>query len=308
MIHRSSLRVTIRKMLGRKGTFLLRNIFSELFFKLGYYIGPLNEKKENGISAMVCTYNDEDWVAHALLSVKDLVNEYVVIDSSTDRTPEIINELRVEQGLNIKMIRLPPGNLAYARITALKNTSYSWILVLDADMVYFDWAPKHIHEFIDGLDKRKHYLVYWPLILLCGDLRHVCGEKYLHVEHWLFTYSSKLTYKYLYVDGTPFEHLIAPLNLYKAVMIDKPLGLHLRDVRKPSKIAYKYIWQLFGENLQREALKGVDPYELVRRKALEIYGTDNLDEIGKRMISERVSKLPEYKGEYPSFLLKFLNS
>jgi len=51
-------------------------------------------------------------------------------------------------------------------------------------------------------------------------------------------------------------------------MIDKPLGLHLRDVRKPSKIAYKYIWQISGEELQREALKGVDPYELVRKKRL----------------------------------------
>jgi hypothetical protein len=100
----------------------------------------------------------------------------------------------------------------------------------------------------------------------------------------------------LYLDGVFFEHLIAALKLYKAVMIDKPLGLHLRDVRKPSKIDYRYIWQLFGEELQREALKGVDPYELVRRKALEIYGTNNLDEIGKRIISERVSKLPEYKG------------
>ena len=306
MISKSSPRVIARRILGRRGVFLLRNVLSEISFGLGFYSGPLSEGREFGVSAMVCTYNEEDWVVPALLSVRDLVDEYVVVDSSTDRTPELINELREEEGLSIRMTRIPPGDLARARMIAIKNARYSWILHLDADFVYFDWSPKYIRGFIEGLDRRRHYLLYWPLILLCGDLKHMCKEAH-HVEHWLFTYSSKLTYKYLYIDGTSFEHLIAPVYLYKALMIDKPMGLHLTSVRKPFKVAYKHLWYLYRDEFQKWSRAGGDPVELARKKALELYGTDNLEEVGRRIISEQVSKLPEYKGEYPSILLKYLN-
>jgi glycosyltransferase involved in cell wall biosynthesis len=306
VVLKTSPRVIARRIMGRKGVFLLRNALSEISFRLRLYSDPISEGREFGVSAMVCTYNDEDWVVPALLSARGLVDEYVVVDSSTDRTPELINELREEEGLNIRMIRLPPGDLAQARMTAIRNARYSWILYLDADFVYFDWSPKYIRGFIEGLDRRRHYLLYWPLILLCGDLKHMCKEAH-HVEHWLFTYSSKLTYKYLYVDGTPFEHLIAPVYLYKALMIDKPMGLHLTSVRKPFKVAYKHLWYLYRDEFQKWSRAGGDPVELARKKALELYGTDNLEEVGRRIISEQVSKLPEYKGEYPSILLKYLN-
>jgi len=39
------------------------------------------------------SYNEEDWIRYSLLSIKDLVYEYIVMDSSNDRTPEIIREL-----------------------------------------------------------------------------------------------------------------------------------------------------------------------------------------------------------------------
>jgi glycosyltransferase involved in cell wall biosynthesis len=303
---KTSPRVLARRILGRRVVFLLRNILSEVSFRLGLYSGPLNEGREFGVSAMVCTYNEEDWVIPSLLSVRDLVDEYVVVDSSTDRTPELINRLKEDEGLYIKMIRISPGDLAHARIIAIKNARYSMILHLDADFVYFDWAPKYIRGFIEGLDKRKHYLLYWPLILLCGDLKHMCEEAY-HIEHWLFTYSNKLTYKYLYVDGTPFDHLIAPIHLYKALMIDKPMGLHLTGVRKPAKVAYKHLWYLYRDEFQKLTRTGEDPIEIAKRKALELYGTDDLEEFGRRIISEQVSKLPVYTGEYPSILLKYLN-
>jgi glycosyltransferase involved in cell wall biosynthesis len=303
---KSSLRYYVRRILGRKGTFLLRKVLSEASFRLGFYAGPNSEGREFGVSAMVCTYNEEDWVVPALLSARGLVDEYVVVDSSTDRTPELINKLKDEEGLNIRMIRISPGDLAHARMTAIKNARYSWILQLDADFVYFDWAPRYIRGFIEGLDRRRHYLLYWPLILLCGDLKHVCKEAH-HIEHWLFTYSSKLTYKYLYVDGTPFEHLIAPIHLYKALMIDKPMGLHLTGVRNPFKVAYKHLWYLYRDEFQKWSRAGGDPVELARKKALELYGIDDLEEVGRRIISEQISKLPVYTGEYPSILLKYLN-
>jgi hypothetical protein len=74
----------------RKGTFLLRNIVSDLFYYTGF-----GEKidRPDGISAVTILYNEEDWIRYSLLSIKDLVDEYIVMDSSDDRTPEIIREL-----------------------------------------------------------------------------------------------------------------------------------------------------------------------------------------------------------------------
>ena len=44
---------------------------------------------------MVITYNEEDWIEPSILSIKDLVDEYVIMDSSTDRTPDIIERVKI---------------------------------------------------------------------------------------------------------------------------------------------------------------------------------------------------------------------
>jgi hypothetical protein len=138
VVLKTSQRVIARRIMGRRGVFLLRNTLSEISFRLRLHSDSISEGREFGVSAMVCTYNDEDWVVPALLSARGLVDKYVDVDSSTDRTPELINELREEEGLNIRMTRLPPGDLAQARITAIKNARHSWILYLDA------LPPRHL--------------------------------------------------------------------------------------------------------------------------------------------------------------------
>jgi hypothetical protein len=85
------------------------------------------------------------------------------------------------------------------------------------------------------------------------------------------------------------------------------MGLHLTSVRKPIRVAFKHIWYLFRDEFQREAYTNKDLIELAKRKALELYGTNDLEEVGRRIISEQTSKLPEYKGEYPSILMKYVN-
>jgi len=303
MEFRDRLWVLGRRLLGRRGTFLLRNFLAELNFVFGSYEDP--RSRPFGVSAMVYTYNEEDWVVEALLSAKELVDEYVVVDSSTDRTPELVMKLR-DEGLNIRLYRIPPGDLVSARTLAIKEAKYRWILYLDADFIFYDWAPKYLRKYIEGLDERKHYLIYWPWIGICGDLRHKCGEGAYHIEHWLFTYSSKLKYKYLYVGKTPMETLIASLKLYKVLYIDKPLGLHLGGVRRPSRLAIKHLWWMFRDEYQKEISRGVNPEEFFKRKAKEAYGIEDLEEVGRRLISDIIKSLPTYDGEYSTLLLKFL--
>jgi hypothetical protein len=211
-----------------------------------------------------------------------------------------------DEGLNIRLYRIPPGDLVSARTLAIKEAKYRWILHLDADFIFYDWAPKYLRKYIEGLDERKHYLIYWPWIVLCGDLRHKCSEKAYHIEHWLFTHSNTLKYKDLTIGSKPLDHLIVPLKLYKVIHINKVLGLHLGGIRKPSRLAIKHLWWSFRDEYQEDVIRGVSPEEFFRRKAKEVYGTEDLEEVGRRLIDEMIKSLPPYDGEYPSVLMKYL--
>jgi glycosyltransferase involved in cell wall biosynthesis len=299
-------RYYIRRFLGRRGTFFLRNMLSEFSFKLGVYKGPREEGKEPGISAMVCTYNEEDWIVPSMLSIENLVDEYIVVDSSTDKTLDLIQGLKEERGLNVRIFRIPPGSLSEARNLALKEAKFKWVLHWDADFVMFDWASNFVKDFTSSLDPRRHHLVYWPWICLCGDLRHLCGRDPYHVEHWLFTYSSSLVYKDLFIRGTPMDHLIAPLKLFKAIYIDRVLGLHLKARRNLRRLALKQLWWKFRKEFQEGAFRGLSYEEIAKRKALELNGTDDLEEVGRRILGKQVTTLPMYDGEYPSVLIPYI--
>ncbi len=297
-------RVLVRKLIGRRGVFLLRKLLSRTSLKLGI-IKPSNTLgKEDGISAMVCTFNEADWIEPSILSIKDLVNEYVVIDSSIDETPDIIRRLGREYGLNIKLIKMPPGSLVNARNEALKHISYKWVLIWDADFIAKPKLVKVIRELISELDSRRYYLIYWPHIQLCGDLHHLC-PKPLHIEHWMYTWSPYI--KYVWVGR--FESLKAPLHVYEAVMIKEPLSLHLARVRSPERVALKALWWMFREEFNR--VSSWDEYmELAKRKAIETYGTDDLRTIGEELIRKQVSKLQKYSkevyGDYPPILKEYV--
>jgi hypothetical protein len=68
----------------------------------------------------------------------------------------------------------------------------------------------------------------------------------------------------------------------------------------------KHLWQSFRDEYQKEIAKGVRPEEFFRRKAKEVYGTEDLEEVGKKLIDELVKSLPLYDGEYPNILLRLL--
>jgi len=303
--------VLARRILGRRSTFLLKNIISGLAYYTGLYEYADSTGRGNGVSALMCTYNEEDWVEPAVLSIKDLVDEYVVVDSSSDRTPMIVEELAESYGLRVKLIRIPPGDFVAARITALKNSSYKWLMPLDADMVLYEYAVDIIRDLIKGLNSRRHYLIYWKYLLLCGDLHHVCGSNPYHVEHWLFTYSSKLSYKYLdYGGGIYFDTLIAPLRLYKPVFINRVLGVHLTSVRSPEKLAVKHIRLRHRKELLESLNKGISIDEALVKLARQVYGVDNLRELGEKLLRETLEKLPKYNeeefGPLPKALIEYL--
>jgi len=147
------------------------------------------------------------------MSIKDLVDEILVLDASTDKTPEIVEDLRENQGLPVKLHRMRLGDMAYTRNLGLSMTKHKWILIWDADFILKEEATKFLKKLLKNMDERRYYLVYWPHICLDGDLMHQDPVNPLHVEHWLFTWSPKLHYaKVGYSDS-----LIAPSLLLRCV-------------------------------------------------------------------------------------------
>jgi len=281
----------------------VRNTVSDIAFSLRLIPSASDIGRPEGISAMVCTRNDPEWIEPSLLSIKDLVDEYVVIDSSTDETPQIIENLRKENGLNIKMKRIPPGDLVKARNLALKISRYKWILHWDADFIAKEELTPTIKNLLESLDKRRYYLIYWPHICLDADLFHQHPRRPLHWEHWLFTFSPKLKYEWV----KHFDSLIAPLTYYKMIIIKKPLSFHLCTVRSPVRLLYKhYWWKMRAEGLERK----MSLEEYVKEKIQIDFNTTDIDEAAKMFIKRFLKHLIKYDkekyGDYPKILKEYV--
>jgi len=80
------------------------------------------------ISACIITRNEEDNLPRCLESIKDVVDEIVIIDSgSTDRTPFIATEY------NARFIRHDWEGYVAQKNFALQKATWEWVLSIDAD-------------------------------------------------------------------------------------------------------------------------------------------------------------------------------
>jgi glycosyltransferase involved in cell wall biosynthesis len=80
------------------------------------------------ISAVIITFNEEDRLPDALVSLKGIADEIVVVDSfSTDRTPEI-----AKQG-KVRFFQNRFEDYGRQKNFAMQKAGYDWILNLDAD-------------------------------------------------------------------------------------------------------------------------------------------------------------------------------
>jgi glycosyltransferase involved in cell wall biosynthesis len=80
------------------------------------------------ISAVIITFNEEDRLPDALESVREVVDEIVVVDSySTDRTLEI-----ARKGM-AKVFQNSFQNFGAQKNFAMSKASHEWVLNLDAD-------------------------------------------------------------------------------------------------------------------------------------------------------------------------------
>ncbi|MFP4556732.1 MAG: glycosyltransferase family 2 protein [Bacteroidales bacterium] len=120
------------------------------------------------ISAVIITYNEERYIEQCINSVKDVVDEVVVVDSlSTDRTRDICRKL------GVKFIEQEFLGYKEQKNFAIKQAQYNYILSLDADEALSI-------ELRNSILKAK---ISWKFDgYKCNRLNNYCGQWMYHTS------------------------------------------------------------------------------------------------------------------------------
>ncbi|MBD2595288.1 glycosyltransferase [Nostoc spongiaeforme FACHB-130] len=104
------------------------------------------------ISLCMIVKNEETTLPKCLNSVKDFVDEMVVLDTgSSDRTPEIAQQF----GAKVHHFQWT-NNFSTARNAALKYVTGDWVLVLDADEIL---NPSIVPQIQDAIQSDEYILI-----------------------------------------------------------------------------------------------------------------------------------------------------
>jgi glycosyltransferase involved in cell wall biosynthesis len=305
-LNKSDLLEKGRSLLGGRLSNVIRNSVVDLnsFFGL---IPPADLlHRPEGISAIVRVRNEEDWIEPSLLSIKDLVNEYVVVDGSTDRTPEIVDRLAKERGLELLHVMDFREDMVAISNEALALAKYRWVLRWDGDFVAKETMAKRIRETVGSCDRKKYFAVYWPHVCLDGDLWHQDPIDPLQFENWLVT--STPGSEFVRRRGS-FEYLQVPSKYSKRLQIAEPLSFHLRTVKPPLRLLYHKYWiELFRNDLLDRVSLDTYASERIRQEYGEVTAAEAAKLFSVAMFSRLVAYDRERYGDYPRLLKDYAKS
>lgn len=122
------------------------------------------------LSVVIITYNEERNIERCLLSVQELADEILVVDSfSKDRTLEICKLF------NAKVIQNPFEGHIQQKNFAVKQAQFDWILSIDADEVLSDELIKSIKQIKSKEKPEVNLYEMNRLTNYCGSWVKHCG-------------------------------------------------------------------------------------------------------------------------------------
>lgn len=265
--------------------------------------------REPGISALMRVKNEAQWIEIAIRSLAPFVEQFSIVDNgSTDGTPEIIRRVARELDLRYVLEILPTEDFGEVCDRALANTTCTWVLRWDGDMIARTGGKESfagIRDFALSLDPRMYYSLYFPHIRLEGDLFHQDPSQLIHYEDWLFTFSPKLHH----VRTGKYRELRYPLY-YKRIYCWETGSFHLGGIDSPEAMALRRYWVDWRERNDFVRWPTLRSYALERIR--EEYRTDSLVEAGALIIRERSHDYVLYDckrfGDYPSLLRPYLEN
>lgn len=119
-----------------------------------------------GLSAIIITRNEEKLIGECLLSLKDLANEIIVVDSgNTDSTNDIA------KSFGAKIVFTQGHDYSQYRNAGLQTAKGEWIFYLDADERVTPLLKKEIEQIISSMDKNHVYQIPRKNIYLGRQMR-----------------------------------------------------------------------------------------------------------------------------------------
>lgn len=120
--------------------------------------------------------NEENFIWFAIMSVVNYVDKILIWDTgSTDRTVEIIEEIRKKQGNKIEFKEVGPVNkyeFTRMRQAMLKESNCDWVLILDGDEIWWDDSISKLVKKIHTEEEKIEGIVV-PVIVPVGDIYHM---------------------------------------------------------------------------------------------------------------------------------------
>ena len=266
--------------------------------------------RKNGISVRITTKNEEEWIGLNLQSLKDFADEIVIVDASTDKTPELIEKTASRYDLNVKLIRCESDQIMgktsehadHANIT-LRNTSFRWVLWWEGDYIAKN-SIMDLKKEILGLNPNIYHTISLPAVNLEVDIFHQSRDNKLNIQSRLHTYSDNL----IYLDKGRFETLHVPFYykpVYKYILKRQYHVFHMASVKNARKLLLRAFWTDWRELRDYDKFPKLEDYVVYR--STRDWGIDNIEEAARYYVNKiRCKNLVPYDkerfGEYPELL------
>ena len=130
----------------------------------------------NKLSFYVLTFNSEKIIEKTLKSVKDIVDEIIVVDSgSTDSTKKICKKYTE----NIYDFSFKIGGFTESRKYAQSKCTYDWIMYLDSDEVLTQKLFEEIKLLKNNFDIKSYDAIsfYWKPIMWFESKPHIFAKQ-----------------------------------------------------------------------------------------------------------------------------------
>ncbi len=199
---------------------------------------------KDGVTAVVVARNESYSLLMSLGSLVGFADEIICIDNgSTDDTLQKMQSFQKKYNsrLKVEVIEAPGKLLGDCRNIGLEQSTYSWHLRWDADMVFRQNAGKYNAVWL----KEKIQKIKFPAAIklsrinLSGDLHHV-SQLHDPVDDGEF-FLVKRTKSLAYREVHKFDVLQFPV-FYKEIKIAEPVIFHLNLLKPLERIMYRNIY------------------------------------------------------------------
>jgi glycosyltransferase involved in cell wall biosynthesis len=258
----------------------------------------------------VAVKDEERWIKPCLLSIQDVADEIIVVDSSVEDNTTKIVESFVAKNPKIKHVRFYWGGsnaFALSLHIGLSCVNYKWVFKWDSDLVarntdaLREWLGR-----LKQLDQNRYYVIDVPRINLEPDLQHQSKSlPFGAYEGRLFTWSPELRcalkknyYEQFYGDSI-WGHRFPPW--FNNIRWHEPYIFHC-NIKSPKRSLTRGFW---GDYMVHKETKYASLEDYVAYRVRTEWGM-SMEEAQKKVMDNLIKNAAPYDkkrfGELPIVL------